>query len=206
MIWNQETEKIIQKKVNKYLKNARETDMGHIPRSVEYAKYLLSKEGGDESIVLPAVYLHDCGWSMVKFDVENTSYNNLHMIYGMGIARRVLKEIDYDTDKVNKIIRIIGIHDSPDKVFDWNDLDAILVVEADRLDRYGVEAFPRLKDNGPFNSISEELEWLKEGSKNWFRTQTARNKVNELLDEMYKYIEENKIDVKIPCLLLPDQV
>lgn len=56
------------------LKRGRGGDWKHTQRTIEYARYLLQHEDGENEIVIPTLYLHDVGWSKVNFnDFVNAS-------------------------------------------------------------------------------------------------------------------------------------
>jgi len=166
-------------------------DWAHTMRSVEYGRYLLEHEEGDEDIVIPALYLHDIGWSQVDFQdfihaspgqkVDTTSLS-LHMRLGASLAGGILGDYGWDPIKTLAIVEIISIHDEPDIVSAMENPSANLVVEADRLDRYGPESIKRYR--AMFGSSKDEYlmgkhqdeatAYLQDGFRRWFKTKTAR--------------------------------
>lgn len=145
-------EKEIKKMVRPLLKKSRPGDWEHTLRAVDYGKRLLESEDGDPQIVIPSLYLHDTGWSKVDYSdffnappgkrVETYSFRR-HMKYGAEIASDILGQLTFDRKLIDRIVKIISIHDFPDQVFALNDISATLVVESDRLDRYGTESNKR---------------------------------------------------------------
>ena len=170
------------------LKRGRGGDWEHTLRTIEYAKYLLQHEEGEKEVVIPTLYLHDVGWSKVYFnDFVNASPTQkdgmasvlLHMKYGAELAKGILEKLSFNPKLSRKIVSIIEIHDEPEKVFAMRDPSATLIIEADRLDRYGPESLLRFSDM--FGSTylmgehrKETIEYLRNGLKLWFKTQTAR--------------------------------
>ena len=157
-------------------------------RAVEYGRYLLRHEEGEEEIIIPALYLHDIGWGSVNFDdfrkaspekKRKSASLSLHMKYGAVLAREILEDLDCDPQKAHTIVSIIAIHDEPDKVFAMENPSATLIVEADRMDRYGPESINRFTAMFGENCLAWEQskkasEYLREGLELWFRTRTGK--------------------------------
>lgn len=171
-----------------FLKKGRDGDWAHTLRAIEYGRYLLATEKGEEDIVIPALYLHDIGWSAIDYSdfvsaspalKKETKSLALHMHHSAVLARKILREMRYDTEKAGTIVSIIAVHDDPQKIFDMENLSATLVVEADRMDRYGPESILRYKRMfGQEYLTGENWQEAKkmrlEGLDEWFRTDTAR--------------------------------
>ncbi len=112
---------------------------------------LLDAEGGDRTIVEPAIILHDVGWSAVNpgdiaaaFGVraegkaEAQALNRVHEVQGAVIARRILEALGADPKHVQWIVRIIERHDSS---MEAGSLEERLVKDADKLWRYSKPGF-----------------------------------------------------------------
>lgn len=174
--------------VEPLLKKGRGGDWEHTLRAVEYGRYLLRHEEGEGEIVIPTLYLHDIGWGSVNFDdfVEaspekkrKTMSASLHMKYGAVLAREILEYLGYTPQKTHIIVSIIAIHDEPDKVFAMENPSATLVVEADRMDRYGLESIDRFKAMTGKKYLKgdqwkKRVTYLREGIELWFRTKTGK--------------------------------
>jgi len=181
-------EKRIRESARPLLDKSRDGDWEHTLRVVEYGRYLLLHEEGDEEIVIPALYLHDIGWSCVDFDdfreaspdrKRKTPSLFMHMKYGAELAEEILQDMCFEPEKTHTIVSIIAVHDEPDKVFAMKDPSAILIVEADRLDRYGPESIKRFRTMFGENYLKDD-DWkkasayLREGLELWFRTKTGK--------------------------------
>jgi len=181
-------ENLLKERVRPLLMRGRGGDWGHTLRVVEYGRYLLQHEEGEEEIVIPTLYLHDIGWSSVNFDdfryaspesKRKTLSLSLHMKYGAVLAREILKDLGYDPRKTNTIITIIAIHDETDKVFAMENPSATLIVESDRMDRYGPESIKRFTTMFGESYLNGD-QWkqaaarLREGLELWFRTKTGK--------------------------------
>jgi len=84
-----------------------------------------------------------------------------------------------DPEKISVITSIIAVHDIPDKVFTMDNPSAILVMEADRLDRYGPDSLNRLKQLfGEEALVGEVMQGARvlriKGLDEWFKTPTAK--------------------------------
>jgi HD superfamily phosphodiesterase len=96
---------------------------------------------GDERIVLPAIILHDTGWSTVD---EKVAFNaiapdrdgSLHHVViqhekeGARIAREILTGLDFPADDIDEICAIIDGHDTRLTAISLNDS---LVKDADKV-------------------------------------------------------------------------
>jgi hypothetical protein len=191
---NKAIENSIKDTVKPLLEKGRNGDWGHTLRVVEYGRYLLEHEEGDEEIVIPTLYLHDIGWSIINFDdfrhasperKRKTMSLSLHMKQGAVLAKKILDDFEYDPQKITTIISIIAIHDEPDKVFAMKDSSATLIVEADRMDRYGPESIKRFTIMFGKDYLRGE-QWkiaaarLREGLGLWFKTKTGKALAHKL--------------------------
>jgi hypothetical protein len=146
--------------------------------SMQLAYQLLSAEGGQESIVIPAIILHDVGWQKVPaalhlkaFGPKATSpeINRTHEQEGVRIAKNILTEVNYDKGKITEILKIIDGHDSRKESISLNDS---LVKDADKLWRYTQRGFDI--DNVRFEeTVTQGLNRLRKYLTRWFFTDTA---------------------------------
>lgn len=181
-------ENLLKERVRLLLMRGRGDDWEHTLRAVEYGRYLLRHEEGEEEIVMPALYLHDIGWGSVNFDDFRKALPNkrkeavsvsLHMKHGAVLAREILDDLGCDPQKAHTIVSIIEIHDEPDKIFAMGNPSATLIVEADRMDRYGPESINRFESMFGENYLKgdqwkQAVTYLREGLDLWFRTKTGK--------------------------------
>jgi len=193
---NEMIEKQLLQAAEPYLQSGRKGDREHTLRAVDYGKYLLEREPGDPAIVLPCLYLHDIGWSRVDYQdfIKATPAKKKecvslqqHMQEGAKLAAGILERLDYDSDRRDRIVAIIAVHDEPEAVIAMQDLNATLVMEADRLDRYGSESIHRYQAmfGEAYYAAWQEAKILRlEGLDAWFRTETAKTLSRKLAREI----------------------
>ena len=170
--------------------NTRRNDV-HIDISLQLARELLKLEGGDESIVVPAVILHDVGWKRVPEELHLKAFgpkatapelNRTHEEEGVRIAAEILAQAQYDQEKISEILKIIDGHDSRKKALSLNDQ---IVKDADKLWRYTRKGFEI--DNRRFEeTVTEGLNRLRKYANRWFFTRTAYRIAQDELIEREK--------------------
>ncbi len=136
----------------KYLVNGRPIDLVHTRISTDFAWRLL-KEGvkGDKEIVIPAIMLHDIGYSQIDDkdvykkttfpDKVNAQYDirikELHLTEGAKLAERILRELNYPEHLITPIREIVRTHeDLQGNKPDQTNMNRVIVSDADKLSRY----------------------------------------------------------------------
>lgn len=113
----------------------------HTLNAVEFTLTLLENHGADRSIVVPAMILHDVGWSRVSRDIISRACRpnpdkklvRIHEIQSMEIAASILGNVGYDPVRSASIIEIIDGHDTREGALSTNDK---IVKDSDKLTRY----------------------------------------------------------------------
>lgn len=109
---------------------------------------LLRLDGGDPSIAVPAVILHDVGWSEIPEDLQRTAFgpgstdaalNRRHEIEGVRLAGRILEDVEYPAELMAPILRIIDGHDSQRGA---ETIEEAIVKDADKMWRVTQLGFP----------------------------------------------------------------
>ena len=96
-----------------YYKKGRPMDIDHIEWMMGDALLVCKKEKLDDSLLLPLVILHDVGYAEVpKDNCFNLDLRKAHMKAGKVIAKRILAELDYPKDKIEKVCYYISVHDN----------------------------------------------------------------------------------------------
>lgn len=175
----------IYKKARHYL-NTRQNDV-HISISYGLARQLLKHyPEADEAIVLPAILLHDVGWSIVPEEKQIKAFGpkandyetqRLHEVEGARIAEQILNSLNYGEEKIHEIVTIIDGHDSRHQPLSLNDA---LVKDADKLWRYtlpGVDI-----DHVRFGiDLDSHFDYLRTMLDRWFLTPVARDVARKIL-------------------------
>ena len=167
-----------------FLERGRPGDTEHTRATVDNGKALLAKEGGNPRVVIPALILHDVGWSQVDFSdfitapgeaKTDAGSTHLHMRYGAEIASDILNDLKWNSALIQRITAIIAVHDIPEEVRALDDLDATLVFEADWLDKYSPERQERyVRAVKGQRGVEELRRFLDMYKSQWFQTVTAR--------------------------------
>ena len=167
----------------------------HTEGSIAFAWQLLEAEGGDPDVVMPAIILHDVGWSELSDEEQLQAFgppptrldlNMLHEQRGAEIAAGILDSMGYDPALTEEIAEIIRGHDNRRQALSLNDA---LVKDADRLFRltrrgymiflefFSLEYRPYL---AAMTSVADE----------WFFTETAKRLGAEMFADLELYITE----------------
>ena len=164
----------------------------HIASSYGYARRLLSLyPDADESIVLPAVLLHDVGWKMVPEEkqrgafgpeVKDKETQRFHEKEGVRIARNILGSLAYDGEKTDEILSIIDGHDTREQALSLNDK---LVKDADKLWRFTPYCVKLGFRHFGFE-LEDYIQWLGERIETWFWTPEAKAMAREALNRARK--------------------
>ncbi len=135
-----------------YLEKGRPIDLIHTRISTDFAWRLLRESiKGDEAIVIPAVMLHDIGYSQIDDediymkttfpDKANAQYDiqikELHLTEGAKLAEKILKELNYPARLIPPIVEIVRTHeDLQGNKPDQSNMNRVIVSDADKLSRY----------------------------------------------------------------------
>jgi HD superfamily phosphodiesterase len=166
----------------------------HTAISIQCACKLLAVEGGNETIVLPAVILHDVGWKKVPEQLHLKAFgpkanspqlNRLHEVEGVNIARNILKQVNYPEEKISEIIEIIKGHDSRQAALSRNDR---IVKDADKLWRYSKQGF-KIDIERFEESYAQGLNRLRRNLAGWFFTETGKKLARKELRKREKEAE-----------------
>ena len=150
----------------------------HTQIALRYALKLLKSEKGNEGVVIPAIILHDVGWSVVPEHLHLTAFGpnptnpklgKVHEVEGAKIAKAILEKFNYPLEKTKEICRIIQGHDSRKRPLSWNDR---IVKDSDKLWRYSRKGMEI--DLGRFRIPRQEyLVFLEAVIDDWFLTPMA---------------------------------
>ena len=149
----------------------------HTRIALEFGFRLLESEAGDRDVVIPALILHDVGYSRVPPGLLHRAYGpdaeedvtRVHEREGAKIAAAILKDAGYDKARTEEILGIIDGHDTRKTALSLNDR---IVKDADKLTRYSRNFWSRI---GQFQVTYEEFSArLEEFIDAWFFLETSR--------------------------------
>ncbi|MFC1862920.1 HD domain-containing protein [Thermodesulfobacteriota bacterium] len=168
----------------------------HTQDVIDLSFRLLSKEGGERNIVIPAAILHDVGYSMVPEEIRVSGRRpggdiklvRMHESEGVRIASDILDKIADDSLPVNEILEIIDGHDTRKDAISINDK---IVKDADKLSRYSA-TFWIIVERARIDpkTLCKNLE---SRAQKWFYLPSSREIANEkLIQRMEEIIERNE--------------
>lgn len=167
-------------------------DKGHTEIALKYAFELLEKMTGGTvllcndgsttteimdiavaKVVIPAIILHDIGWSQMPEDKLLIAYNPPskeagytarleHQIYALSLAIDILNKsgysVEYGPFSMGEIIKIISQHDTRQGFYSLPDA---IVRDADKLWRYSQELFEIAAKNKNWKTVKEAEDFLE---------------------------------------------
>jgi len=125
-------------------------DPGHAEITTRYARELVELENGDEDIIIPAIMMHDIGYSQLTkerrlkvFDKdlskeERRKVQMEHQNESVKLARDILARVNYPEEQVKEILEIISQHDTREGFISKNEG---LVRDPDKLWRTSREGY-----------------------------------------------------------------
>jgi len=160
-------------------------DIPHTLAAVHWMKELLKKESGDERILIPAMYLHDIGYSQVDAtftDFKSTvSASADHMRNGVIIAEPILKLLNFSEEETKEILLLVEVHDKVELITTPNE---ILIFEADSLAQMDTD---RAVSNFNEEDRKKFLESFRQKRLNNFRTKTGKKLIKNLCEKARKF-------------------
>ena len=160
----------------------------HTQIALRYAIKLLKTVKGDETVVIPAILLHDVGWKAVPEPLQLTAFGpnrsnlqvaRLHEVEGAKMARKILEGLHYPPERVSEICRIIRGHDSRKKSLSRSDR---IVKDADKLFRYSRKGMAI--DVNRFGTRQRDyLGYLERHIEKWFFLSASRQMAREELGQ-----------------------
>ena len=134
--------------------------------------------------MIPAIILHDIGWSLVPEDrqltacgpnVQDPELTKVHEQEGARMAGEILAGLGWPQARVDEIVDIVSGHDTR---LGSRSLNESIVKDADKLFRLSLRGFPIDCERFELDPAAH-LEWLEERVEGWFFTATARRLARE---------------------------
>lgn len=142
-------------------------DSGHAVISLKYAQELVAVENGNEDVVIPAIMLHDIGWSLLikgrrmlvfarsAHEEDKLEVQLEHQKESVKRAEDILRKVNYPDEATREILEIISQHDTRKVFISKNEG---LVRDADKLWRTSLEGFAAARARTLFHN---EADWKK---------------------------------------------
>jgi HD superfamily phosphodiesterase len=159
----------------------------HTRISWDFAGRLLRAEGGDPAVVLPAILLHDIGWSRVPEDeqllafgpnVKDPELTKVHERAGAAMAGEILQELEWPEAASARIVHIIAGHDTR---VGSGSLEESVVRDADKLFRVSAAGFPIDCERFGLRPAAHAA-FLRSKIEEWFFTATGAHLAREELE------------------------
>jgi len=159
-------------------------DPGHAEVALRYATELVALEKGNEDVVIPAIILHDVGYSQLSKARRLTVFNMgardedrrtvvfEHQIESIKLAAKILRKVNYPEELTDEILEIVSQHDTREGFISKNEG---LVRDADKLWRTSKTGTAAAQARAKA-SAAERFKKIEEGINrpNYFYSETAK--------------------------------
>jgi hypothetical protein len=152
----------------------------HARISTQYLLAIIEAEGGDPRLAVPAMILHDIGWSEIPEERHRSAFgpgsfdaelNRVHEVAGARLARRLLEEQgDWEPAVVDEICRIVEGHDSRPQA---ESAEEAAVKDADKAWRVSRRGFPANLELLGNLTAQQVHDFIALRSPRWFLTATG---------------------------------
>jgi uncharacterized protein len=119
----------------------------HIERVYNLTIRMAKEENADLDVVKAAALLHDIARAM-----EDEGKIEDHTVEGAKMARKILKEVNFPKEKIDKVIHCIEVHRFR-KGIKTESLEAKILQDADRLDIIGAIGIARVFARGGWENM-----------------------------------------------------
>jgi len=123
-------------------------DTGHAEITTRFARQLVELEGGNDDVIIPAIMMHDIGYSQLTLErrlqvfdrnlskEERKKVQLEHQNESVRLAREILEKVNYPQELREEILEIISQHDTREGFISKNEG---LVRDSDKLWRTSLE-------------------------------------------------------------------
>lgn len=129
----------IKEKISHFFENGNAHWLDHTERVVKIAKYLGKQENADLEIIEIASIMHDIG----RQEETRTKWKICHATYWAELAKNILKDLEFDEDKIDKIHHCIYTHRSRNNN-NPESIEAKVLFDADKIDSLWATGIARL--------------------------------------------------------------
>ena len=182
---DKETEEKLKAEAIKHLEKGKAGwDLPHTLACVYWMRKLIEKEGGNERILVTAMYLHDIGYPEMGVDrgyEDMLRGKKVHEKIGARESEKILRKIGFSEDEIKKIVYLVRYHDSFEKL---DTHDKQLIVEADSLAAIDWE---RVTPTFSREDSIRYLKYFKTKRAKDFKTETGKKFLKDLLEKAEHY-------------------
>jgi uncharacterized protein len=122
-------------------------DKSHVERVYNLALRLAKEEKADTDVVRAAALLHD-----IARAIEDEGRIEDHAAEGAKMAREVLEEVGFPTEKIENVVHCIEVHRFRNRT-KARSLEAKILQDADRLDIIGAIGIARVFTRGGWSNL-----------------------------------------------------
>lgn len=171
-------------------------DIPHTLDSVHWMKKLVKKEGGNEKILVTAMYFHDTGYPNLRegYSMEEVlRAKKNHAANGEKNVKQNLKIIGgFSNQEIQKIAYLVKMHD---KHRNLRSKDRKMVMDSDGLAQINWDVIAPNLDRENCVKFLEKYYETERGNSHW-HTASARKYGEKLLQAVYNHLEAWPKDIK----------
>lgn len=163
-------------------------DVKHTISAVKWMKKLIETEGGNEKILIPAIYLHDVGYEKLptgyshELMMKNKKEKD-HGLVGSRIAAEYLPKLKYFSGaEIKRIAYLIKNHNKHKNI---KQKDRQLIFESDTMAQIDYENCP---PNYDYKNLKEFLDTTFQERIKYINTKTGKKLLKELLPKAKNYL------------------
>jgi hypothetical protein len=162
-------------------------DVPHTLLAVKKMRQLIKKEGGNETILIPTIYLHDTGYPYIE---KNNNFQKMmeskkdHAEIAEKNAKIILKELNFSSAQIKTIGCLIKNHDKIDIITKTR--NGQLVFEADSLAQIDL---PSITPTFTKKETIKFLNYFKKHRLPKIKTKTGLTMIKTILKKAEKYIK-----------------
>lgn len=185
---NKKVENKIKEEVTKFLKFGRgDWDLRHTVTSVKWMRELIKKCGGNEKILITAMYFHDTGYEDLSSNLTHKNVmkaKKIHAETGALNVKKILPQLNYfSKEEIERIAYLVLMHDKHENIIEK---DRQLVFDADSLAQIDWENCPPAFDK---ENCEEFLSSYFKRRKKFLNTEFAIEKTKNLLKNAKEYLK-----------------
>ena len=142
----EKTIKIIQKELQLISKNDGAHDLSHFERTMNIALKLQEKEGGDKLIICIAAFIHDVHRLLSGDRKSGKKDGYMSPKESLPYVKNILEKTELNGQQIEKILHCVEFHEEysfSENGRTVNDIETLILQDADNLDAIGVIAIGR---------------------------------------------------------------